>query len=50
VCFGLGIAQVLREAMIEQVKSEAEAKNAFFVVDQNLYVVVRVYFMSPDAH
>ena len=37
---GIGIAQVLKEAMVEQGKSEEEAKNAFFVVDQNGYVII----------
>lgn len=32
---GIGIAQVLQDAMIEQGRTEEEAKNAFFVVDQN---------------
>lgn len=31
---GIGIAQVLKEAMIEQGRSEEEAKKAFFVIDQ----------------
>jgi malic enzyme len=31
---GIGIAQVLKEAMVEQGKTEEEAKKAFFVVDQ----------------
>ena len=35
---GIGIAQVLKEAMVEQGKSEEEAKKAFFVVDQFGYV------------
>lgn len=32
---GIGIAQVLIEAMTEQGRTEEEAKNSFFVVDQN---------------
>jgi malic enzyme len=31
---GIGIAQVLKEAMMEQGKSEEESKKAFFVIDQ----------------
>ena len=31
---GIGIAQVLKEAMIEQGRSEEEASKAFFVLDQ----------------
>lgn len=36
---GIGIAQVLQEAMIEQGRTEEEAKNSFFVLDQNGYVL-----------
>lgn len=32
---GIGIAQVLKEAMMEQGKTEKEAKKTFFVVDQH---------------
>lgn len=32
---GIGIAQVLKQAMIEQGYSEEKAKNAFYVVDQH---------------
>lgn len=32
---GMGIAQVLKQAMVEQGRSEEEARAAFFVVDQN---------------
>lgn len=35
---GIGIAQVLKEAMIEQGRSVEEAKKAFFVIDQFGYV------------
>lgn len=35
---GMGIAQVLRQAMIEQGRSEEEATNAFYIVDQYGYV------------
>ena len=38
---GIGIAQVLKEAMMEQGKTEDEAKKAFFIVDQNGYVRCR---------
>ena len=31
---GIGIAQVLMEAMVEQGRSKEEARDAFFVVDQ----------------
>jgi malic enzyme len=31
---GIGIAQVLKQAMMEQGKSDDEARNAFYVVDQ----------------
>jgi malic enzyme len=36
---GIGIAQVLKDAMIEQGKSEEEAMKAFFVLDQHGCVV-----------
>ena len=32
---GIGIAQVLKQAMLEHNRSEEEASNAFFIVDQN---------------
>lgn len=32
---GIGVAQVLKQAMIEQGRSEEDAKNAFYVVDQD---------------
>ena len=32
---GIGIAQVLMQAMLEQGRSEEEAKNTFFICDQN---------------
>jgi len=32
---GIGIAQVLKQAMLEQGCTEEKAQNAFFVVDQN---------------
>mmetsp|Transcript_32051 Transcript_32051/g.74877 ORF Transcript_32051/g.74877 Transcript_32051/m.74877 type:complete len:524 (-) Transcript_32051:326-1897(-) len=32
---GIGIAQVLQQAMMEQGRTEEEAKNSFFIVDQN---------------
>ena len=32
---GIGIADVLRQAMVEQGHTEDEAKNAFYVVDQH---------------
>jgi malate dehydrogenase (oxaloacetate-decarboxylating)(NADP+) len=32
---GIGVAQVLKQAMIEQGRSEEDARKAFFVVDQN---------------
>jgi malic enzyme len=32
---GIGIAQVLKDAMIEQGKTDTQAKNAFYVIDQN---------------
>jgi malate dehydrogenase (oxaloacetate-decarboxylating)(NADP+) len=32
---GIGVAQVLKQAMMEQGKSEEEARKAFFVVDQH---------------
>jgi malate dehydrogenase (oxaloacetate-decarboxylating)(NADP+) len=35
---GIGIAQVLKQAMIEQGCSEEKAANAFYVVDQHGYV------------
>lgn len=35
---GIGIAQVLMEAMIEQGRTKEEARRAFFVVDQDGYV------------
>jgi malate dehydrogenase (oxaloacetate-decarboxylating)(NADP+) len=38
---GIGIAQVLREAMVEQGRTEEEAKQTFFVVDQHGYVFSR---------
>ena len=34
---GIGIAQVLHRAMVEQGHSMEEAKNAFFIVDQDGY-------------
>jgi malate dehydrogenase (oxaloacetate-decarboxylating)(NADP+) len=37
---GIGIAQVLKAAMMEQGRTEQEATNAFFIVDQNGYVFV----------
>lgn len=36
---GIGIAQVLKQAMLEQGYTEQEAKDAFFVVDQFGYVI-----------
>jgi malate dehydrogenase (oxaloacetate-decarboxylating)(NADP+) len=35
---GIGIAQVLLDAMVEQGKTEEQARQAFFVVDQHGYV------------
>ena len=46
---GIGIAQVLKEAIVEQGKSEEEAKNAFFVVDQNGYVIILYPHMETIA-
>lgn len=37
---GIGIAQVLKDAMIEQGTSEQQAKNTFFVVDQYGYGII----------
>jgi malate dehydrogenase (oxaloacetate-decarboxylating)(NADP+) len=37
---GIGIAQVLKQAMLEQGRSEEEANEAFFVVDQFGYVAI----------
>mmetsp|Transcript_14650 Transcript_14650/g.19118 ORF Transcript_14650/g.19118 Transcript_14650/m.19118 type:complete len:622 (+) Transcript_14650:485-2350(+) len=46
---GIGVAQVMLQAMIEQGYSEKEAKAAFFVVDQNgLIGKKRIHSLSPE--
>ena len=35
---GIGIAQVLQDAMVEQGRTREEARNAFFILDQHGYV------------
>jgi malic enzyme len=43
---GIGIAQVLKDAMIEQGKSEKDALKAFYVVDQQGYVLISLLLLS----
>ena len=38
---GIGIAQVLKDAMMEQGRTEREALKSFYVVDQKGYVLIR---------
>lgn len=46
---GIGVGQVLKQAMIEQGRSEEEASKAFFVVDQNgLIGKERLPDLSPE--
>jgi len=46
---GIGVAQVLKQAMMEQGRSEAEAKKCFFVVDHNgLLGTERLPELSPE--
>lgn len=35
---GIGVAQVLLQAMLEQGRTEEEAKNCFFIADEKGYV------------
>jgi malic enzyme len=46
---GIGIAQVLKEGMMEQGKSEEDATKAFYVVDQHGYVS-RLVSCSAISH
>jgi len=46
---GIGVAQVLKQAMMEQGKTEEEARQAFFVVDQSgLLGTERISELSPE--
>ena len=46
---GIGVAQVMMQAMIEQGYSEKDAKNAFFIADQNgLIGQDRVNSLTPE--
>lgn len=42
---GIGIAQVLMQAMVEQGRSAEEAKNTFFICDQNGYGCMHGFYL-----